>query len=75
MPGSFEGRESKTGRSEEQPRHLGKWETQGGGGGCTVEDEVRGWQGGGEGEQINVIMTPLLGLWGAGSLIQRSDTA
>ena len=43
--------------------------------GCTVEDEVRGWQGGGEGEQINVIMTPLLGLWGAGSLIQRSDTA
>lgn len=51
MPGSFEGGESKTGRSEEQPRHLGKWETQGKRG-DTVEDEVRGWQGGGEGEQI-----------------------
>lgn len=39
--------ESKAGRSEEQPRDLGKWGTQGKGGGGALEDEVRGWWGGG----------------------------
>lgn len=56
LPGSFEGRESKAGRSEEQPRDLGKWGTQGKGAGALLRMRSEVGGAGGRGNRSHVIM-------------------